>query len=208
MISKVFRFALCAAMASGSLLAQSGEQRPEETTTNPNYRLSVRDRIAISVFDEPELTHNQLIDAKGEIRVPLIGEFKVEGMTIREVERLLEQQYIEQLILRSPIVTLDVQTYSAKEVSVLGPGIARAGQVPFPPEIERIDIVELISMVGGFTPLANKKDVKVTRKMPDGSQTVLSINVEEKIEGRKKNRNPEIVYIYPGDLIYVREVFL
>ncbi|MCZ6671562.1 MAG: polysaccharide export protein, partial [Verrucomicrobia bacterium] len=128
-------------------------------TSDPNYRLSVRDRISISVFDEPGLTMAQGIDAKGEIRVPLINTFHVQGMTIREVEKMLEQQYVEQKYLRNPIVTIDILTYSPKEVSVLG-AISRPGQIPFPPEVEKIDIVELISIVGGFTPLAKSKDVR------------------------------------------------
>jgi polysaccharide biosynthesis/export protein len=179
-----------------------------ESSTNPNYRLSIRDRISIMVFDEPNLGMSQGIDAKGEIKVPLIGVYKVEGKTIREVESMLEEQYVAQQILRNPIVTVDVLNYSPKEVSVLGPGIARAGQIPFPPEVSKIDIVEVISMVGGFTPLANNKDVKVTRNLANGSEIVLSVNVGEMIEGRKKNKNTETVYIYPGDLIYIREDFI
>ena len=178
-------------------------------STNPNYRLSVRDRIEISVFDEPNLAHAQGIDAKGEIKLPLIGVFSVAGMTVRDVEKMLETQYVEQKILRNPIVNIDVLDYSPKEVSVLGPGIAQPGQIPFPPEIERIDIVEVISMSGGFTPLAKRKEVIITRDLPNGSQLRLPVNVEEMIEGRKKNKTTiETVYIYPGDLIFVDEVFL
>ncbi len=191
----------------GIFLSQSAFSQTQPEDINPNYRLSVRDRIAINVFDEPELAIAQGIDAKGEIKLPLIGTFRVEGMTIREVEKMLETQYIEQKILRSPIVTLDVLNYSPKEVSVLGT-VPRPGQIPFPAEIEKIDIVEIISMVGGFTPLSKKKDVKVTRTLPNGSQIVLTVNVEEMIEGRKKNKQTETVYIYPGDLIFVDEIWL
>lgn len=176
-------------------------------STNPNYRFSVRDRISITVFDEPDLAMAQGIDGKGEIRVPLIGVFHVEGMTIRDVEKMLETQYVEQKILRVPIVTLDVLTYSPKEVSILG-AVARPGKIPFPSEVEKIDIVEIISMVGGFTPLSKSKDVKVTRTLANGAQTVISVNVEEMIQGRMKNSNTPTTYIYPGDLIFVDEHFL
>lgn len=190
-----------------TLLVESLFSQARNEATNPNYRLSARDRISINVFDEPELAIAQGIDARGEIRLPLIGAFKIEGMTIREVEEMLESQYIEQKILRNPIVSLDVLTYSTKEVSVLG-AVPRPGQIPFPPEIEKIDIVEVISMVGGFTPLSKKKDVKVTRTLPNGSQILLSVNVEEMIEGKKKNKQTETTYIYPGDLIFVDEIWL
>ena len=174
--------------------------------TNPNYRLSIRDRIEISVFDEPNLATAQGIDASGEIKLPLIGVFEVAGMTVRDVEKMLEEQYVEQKFLRNPIVNIDVLDYSPKEISVLGPGIASSGQIPFPPEIERIDIVEIISMAGGFAPLAKKKAVQVTRDLPNGSVLKLEVNVEEMIEGRKNKKPVETVYIYPGDLIYVDEV--
>ena len=173
---------------------------------NPNYRLNSRDRIAITVFDEPDLSLQQGIDARGEIKVPMIGVFRVEGMTIREVEKMLEREYVDQKILRVPIVTLDVLAYAPKEVSVLG-AVARPGLVVFPPEVEKMDIVEVISMVGDFTPLAKSKDVKVTRTLADGTTTTLRVNVEEMIEG-KKGRVVARVYIYPGDQIFVEEHFL
>jgi protein involved in polysaccharide export with SLBB domain len=186
-------------------------QRPSQSNlegTSPNYRLSIRDRISVTVFDEANLAHAQGIDAKGEIKMPLLGVYSVAGLTVRDVEQLLETQYVEKKILRNPIVNIDVLVYSPKEISALGPGIARAGMISLPPEIERIDIVDLISMAGGFTPLAKRKAVIITRDLPNGSQLVLPVNVEEMIEGRKKNRKTETVYIYPGDLIYVDEVFL
>ena len=178
----------------------------ESNNLNPNYRLNTRDRIAITVFDEPDLTLQQGIDARGEIKVPMIGVFQVEGMTIREVEKMLEREYVEQKILRVPIVTLDVLAYAPKEVSVLG-AVARPGLVVFPPEVEKMDIVEVISMVGDFTPLAKSKDVKVTRTLANGTTTTLRVNVEEMIEG-KKGRTAPRVYIYPGDQIFVEEHFL
>ncbi len=200
-------FKILIALLISTLFAQSLLSQARSDATNPNYRLSVRDRISISVFDEPELAIAQGIDARGEIKLPLIGNFKIEGMTIREVEEMLESQYVTQKILRNPIVSLDVLTYSAKEVSVLG-SVPRPGQITFPPEIEKIDIVEVISMVGGFTPLSKKKDVKVTRTLPNGSQVLLTVNVEEMIEGKKKNKQTETTYIYPGDLIFVDEIWL
>lgn len=194
--------------SSGSHGQQLPNSSTSETSVNPNYRLSIRDRISIIVFDEPNLGMSQGIDARGEIKVPLIGVFKVENMTVREVEKMLEEEFVEQQILRNPIVTIDVLNYSPKEVSVLGPGISRSGQITFPPEIEKMDIVEVISMAGDFTPLANKKEVRVTRRLPNGSELVIPVNVAEMIEGRNKNKDTETMYIFPGDLIYVKETFL
>jgi protein involved in polysaccharide export with SLBB domain len=87
-------FMVCSSFAVGQ-----NERDITTDATNPNYRLSVRDRISITVFDEPNLAMAQGIDVKGEIRLPLIGTFSVAGMTIREVERLLEEKYVGKKIV-------------------------------------------------------------------------------------------------------------
>jgi protein involved in polysaccharide export with SLBB domain len=84
-------------------------QRPSQSNlegTSPNYRLSIRDRISVTVFDEANLAHAQGIDAKGEIKMPLLGVYSVAGLTVRDVEQLLETQYVEKKILRNPIVNI------------------------------------------------------------------------------------------------------
>jgi protein involved in polysaccharide export with SLBB domain len=52
----------------------SASSASSSAVTDPSYRLSTGDTIAITIFDEPELAATQTIARTGEVRIPLIGE--------------------------------------------------------------------------------------------------------------------------------------
>lgn len=64
-----------------------------------NSRIRNRDVLRIAVFDEPDLSSDQiLVDPEGFITFPLIGRVRVEGMTPGQVEHeiahLLQKDYL------------------------------------------------------------------------------------------------------------------
>lgn len=182
--------------------SQAGAQ--EELRSNQKYQLEIFDRVEVKVFEEPELGMAEGIDNNGKIRLPLIGEIKIAGLTVREAEQLLEQKFIADKILRRPLVTITVLNYTTKSVSVLG-AIARPGELEFPDQIEKLEIIKLISMVGGFTTYAKSKQVRITRSKDNGSQQVFYVDVEKLLKGDSNDQIEKSVFIYPGDLIYVDE---
>ena len=94
---------------------------PESETANaPEYRIGVLDVLSIRVFQEPELTFEQIgVTSAGTINFPFIGEMNVAGMTpvtlSREIEAGLGQRYI-----RDPQVVVGVVTSAAQRVTVDG----------------------------------------------------------------------------------------
>ncbi len=166
-----------------------------------NYRLSVRDQVEFEVFDE-DLSQTQRIDGSGQIRIPLLGNQAIAGMSVREAEDFIERLYVENRILRNPVVTIRVAEYAPKEVSIFG-AVARQGTQEFPIERNRMDIVEVVSRAGGFRDIARQDDVKVTRILENGDERTFSVDVEAMITGRRQS--PERFHVLPGDVIYVRE---
>ena len=77
-----------------------------------------------------------------------------------------------------------------------------------PPEVEAMNIVELISMSGGFTDIARKNKVYVTRTFynENGKQEpkTFEVDVEALARGAIQNRNDKF-WIYPEDQINVQE---
>lgn len=173
---------------------------PGPDAESGGYRLSVRDNIEMVIFDEPDLSVAQRIDGEGQIRVPLLGTIKVAGMTVREAEELIEKKYVEDRILKHPMATVRVVEYSVREVSVHG-AVASPGSLVFPPEVNSLDVIEVIAKSGGFLETADGKNVRLTRTKPDGSDEVLEINVEAMITGR--TRSNERILVYPGDVLFV-----
>ncbi len=173
--------------------------------TDPNYLLSTGDTITITVYNEPDLTVLQTIARSGEVRLPLIGEIILTGQSVREAERTLEKTYREREFLRKPVVNLVVTTYFPREVSVLG-AVRTPGTVIFPRDVTSLDIVEVITRVGGFLPISKAEAVTLTRRTPDGKETVTTIDLENTITGRHQAGRGRIdLKIYPGDRLWVPE---
>jgi len=181
--------------------AQAETEAPE----NGNYRLGRLDQIQITIFDEPDLSVAQRINGEGSVRIPLIGVVKISGLTIRKAEAAIEESYIDNEILKAPIVSIRVIDYAPKEISILG-AVGSPGKLPFPTESSSLDIVDVISKVGGFTQIARADSVRITRIGEDGREIIFTVNVESMITGRgRRSGEPARVPIYPGDVIWVPE---
>ncbi len=173
--------------------------------TDPSYQLSNGDEVAIIIWGENDVSASQRIDSKGIVRMPLIGEVNLSSKTVREAEKFLEQIFIDKKLLRQPMVTISVREYAAREVAVLG-AVNSPGKYRMPREAGSIEIVELITSLGGFKPTAKSDEVKVTRVDEAGIETVSTVNVESMITGRGASKNtPKSFLIYPGDRLYVPE---
>jgi polysaccharide export outer membrane protein len=185
--------------------ASSFGQDAAESPGNGNYRLGKLDQIQITIFDEPDLSVAQRISGEGTVRIPLIGELKLAGLPVRKAEGLIETSYVENQILKNPIVSIRVIDYAPKEISILG-AVGNPGKLPFPTEMTSLDIVDVISKVGGFTKVARADSVRITRIGEDGREIIFTVNVESMITGRgKRSGEPTRVPVYPGDVIWVPE---
>ncbi len=173
--------------------------------TDPSYRLSIGDAVSITVFHEPDLSSAQTIARTGEVRLPLIGEVILTGRSVREAERVLEQAYRDQQLLRKPVVTLVVTAYFPREVSVLG-AVRTPGTIIFPRDVTSLDIVEVITRVGGFVPVSKSEAVTITRRSADGKESIMTVDLEHTISGRRQSGRARADFpIYPGDRIWVPE---
>jgi len=173
--------------------------------TDPSYRLSAGDTVAIIVYNEGDLAISQTVGHGGEIRPYLIGEIYVAGKTVRETERVLEAAYRDRQFLKEPVVTVTVTSYSPREVSVLG-AVRAPGTVMFPRDITSLDLVDVIARVGGFLPVSKTDAVTVSRRDGDGKEKSQTYNLDDVVSGRRRaGRDRSDVAIYPGDRIWVPE---
>lgn len=133
----------------------------------------------------PEPTY--LVDIKGVAKFPMIGEIKVDGLTIRLAEELLQQSY--EAYYKDSFVILK---YVNKRVIVLG---APGGQV-IPLVNENIHLVEVLALAKGVDNLAKAQNIRVLR----GDQ-VLVADLST-IDGYIKHN----ILIEHGDVVYIEPV--
>lgn len=170
------------------------------------YRITRGDRLAVSVFNEADLTGgNHRVEARGTINLPLVGDVRVYGLTLSQAAETIENAYRDGRFLRDPQVTVTVEEYSARTVTVMGK-VKYPGRVNLPPE-QQWTIKDVITQVGGFDDTARGTDVKLTRTMPDGTQKIYSLDVQSALLGkeRAKTSTDASFIVEPDDSIYVPE---
>ena len=146
------------------------------------------------------------VDAKGTVNLPLVGEVRVYGQTLSQAERTIESAYMDGRYLRKPEVTVTVEEYSPREVSIQGQ-VKNPGRYQLPVEAT-ISVLDLVTKAGGFTDTAQGTAVRVTRMLPDGGTKVISIDVESLIKGKgnvKTNGEDSSLLLEPDDIVYVPE---
>ncbi len=185
--------------------AAPGSTVGSNDNTDPAYRLTAGDSVIVSVYGEPDMSATQRLDATGVLRLPMLGEVKVSQLSVREAEHLLEHLYRERELLKDPLVTVAVSNYALREVSVLG-AVRSPGNFQFPKEVTSLDIADVITRLGGFTPTAKSDAVSVIRRRPDGTEEVTTVDVERMISGRRRgDRSRRDFLVFPGDRIWVPE---
>ncbi len=170
--------------------------------TGEAYRLFPKDVVSFSVYGESDLSTTLRLSGQGVINLPLLGDVKIGGMTLAEAEAKISNSYIEREILVRPQITLQVNEYSKKEITMLGQ-ISKQGKIELPPETAKLNIVEAISAAGGFTRIARADNVRITRKDPvSGEEKVYTVDAESMIAGRSKEK---VFYVLPEDIIFIPE---
>jgi len=181
--------------------APSGASDPSRVVT---YRIATNDRLRVGVFQEPDLDIIGRIDAKGTINLHLLGSLKLSGLSIPEAERAIEAAYRDGRFLRSPQVTITVEEYAPREVTIQGQ-IKNPGRYPLPIE-QTMSVLELVTRAQGFTDTARGTAVAITRINADGSRQVFTVDVDSMIRGRNRSRTDESSFLLmPGDIVFVPE---
>lgn len=198
-------FALLAVVAWAAIAPSRADPDPASARMQA-YRIRSTDKLSIRVFQEDDLSTISRVDSKGTVNLPLVGEVRVYGQTLSEAERTIEAAYKDGRFLRNPEVTVAVEEYAPREVSIQGQ-VKNPGRYPLPVEAS-LTVVELVTKAGGFTDTAQGKEVRITRILPDGSTRVIILDVESLIKGRSDAKTTEensALLLEPDDIVYVPE---
>jgi len=167
------------------------------------HTLTLADRLRIAVYQEEDLTTLTRVDARGRVNLPLLGEIAIGGMTVTEAQTAVENAYKEGRFLRNPQVTINVEEYAVREVSVSGQ-VRNPGRYQLPNE-STYTLAELVTKAGGISDIGKGSAVTVTRILPDGTKKVFTIDVDSIIKGKKGANVDDTFLLQAGDNVYVPE---
>jgi polysaccharide export outer membrane protein len=153
------------------------------------------DKLELTIFfGSRESKATYTLDASGTMDVQYIGAVHAGGKVVNDIRAEIVER-LKDGYINDPIVSLTVVEVNSRKLSVLGQ-VARSGTIRFTPGMT---IVEAIAQSGGFSPMARKNMVKVTRFI-DGRKETYKIPVEMIGEGKRPN-----FPVMPGDEVFVPE---
>jgi polysaccharide export outer membrane protein len=151
-----------------------------------SYSLGAGDLIRISVFEEKDLSFDELlVGDRGVVSYPFLGEITVKGLSTKQ----LEQKIIDGLIgdyLINPRVTVAIMEY--RKFYVNGE-VEKPGGFAFQPGLS---VRQAISLAGGFTDRASKTNIFIVQD-DDPEQTSNQVSLNSPVT--------------PGDSVTVEQSF-
>jgi polysaccharide export outer membrane protein len=159
-----------------------------------DFAVGPEDIFDVRVFDEEKLSGTYQVAPDGSIKFPLIERITVSGMTPSQIEEELTRRLADGY-LQHPQVSVMIKEYRSKKVHVFG-AVRAPGTFVWN---EKMSIVEAVSKAGGFTALAKKNSVKVTRMKGEEVRTIFVA-----VEHIGKGKAPDFL-LRPGDKVFVDE---
>jgi polysaccharide export outer membrane protein len=114
-MKKCFLVLLSVGLLEAAVIARAvPAQDPQD-----GYRIGPQDVVAITVYNEADLSRRYTIEADGSFTFPLLGRIQAAGLTPRELEAELKRR-LDGRILKDPQVTVAVEEYRSQRVFVHG----------------------------------------------------------------------------------------
>lgn len=149
------------------------------------------DLVDLTVYDVPELVLKIRVDASGGVSLPLLGDLKLAGMTVRDSQKLIARELVVRQLVRVPQVSLLIEEYATQGITVYGevntPGVY--------PLIGPHRLYDAISAAGGLTMKAGRA-VTILHVGERDHPEVIALSNENSVGHAD-------VRIYPGDTIIV-----
>jgi protein involved in polysaccharide export with SLBB domain len=160
----------------------------QEVVDDPSYTLNTGDHVQVTVFEEPDLSIDAVLDDTGAISFPLLGELVVRGLTPRDLESRITEGLRGRFLINPRV---NVAIFEYRPFFVRGE-VASPGSFPFKPGLT---VEKAVSMAGGFTARASKSEFYIISDDSTDSET----------EARKSATLSSRVR--PGDVINIEQSF-
>jgi polysaccharide biosynthesis/export protein len=193
---------LCMAVAAGAETKQKTAVAEPASTNSPSlhqrfprYTLRSGDSFDLNFQFSPEFNQTLVVQPDGFVSLKEVGDAHVSGLTLPQVQELVEKKYSS--ILNRPVVSVTPKDLEKSYFIAMG-------QVAKPGKYELrgpITVTEAIAIAGGLAP-DRGKDSQVVLFRREGNMLAQGqvIDVKKLLKHRDLR---EDVYLHPGDLVYV-----
>jgi polysaccharide export outer membrane protein len=179
--------------------APSTQVAPAQQAATPSdYVIGVDDVLIVVFRREKDMTAEVVVRPDGKITLPLLNDIQAAGLTPSQLRDKVTEEG-KRFFEDDPAVTIVVKQINSRKVFITGQ-ISRPGPYPLG---ERMTVMQLISMAGGLTEYAKKKEIVIIREpaaRSGGRQQTFRFNYEDIQKLRNLSSNIELK---AGDTVIV-----
>jgi polysaccharide biosynthesis/export protein len=192
MVCFCFYLSGCATSTSSIVDAQAAAAQISQADQE-KYLLGPEDVIEVSVWKEPDMTKQLVVQPDGKVYYPLVGEIRASGKTVKQLQEEISKR-LEKFVTDASVTVILLKTLNYK--------IFVTGKVNKPGEFlvgRPTTVLQAISMAGGVTPFASPKNIKVVRKVA-GQDEVYNFDYKDVSKGMMLYQD---ITLQPGDVVVV-----
>ena len=158
----------------------------------PPYRFYPGDEMEVSLPTAPELSKTVIVQPDGRVSLPLIGSFMAADRTIPDLKAVLAEAYGAQLL--RPVVEITPKAAPLK--------VFVGGEVRNPGIYDLTgdgDALRAVIQAGDFVNSADRKQVIIVRRGPNGQGMVRTVNLQRGLKAGVS----DLVPLRRFDIVYV-----
>jgi polysaccharide biosynthesis/export protein len=171
-----------------------------------SIRIKALDQKLVEMFNPSTVSGQQSSSAEnlyfdgfsvndhGAIRIPVLGEVPVIGLTVEEIRIKIEKQLLEEYFRKEADIFVSVKMAGLRYTingEVALPGTKTLLQ-------DKVTILEAVANAGDITVTGDRKDIMIVRQYPQGTE-IHSIDLTSVLALQSP-----YYYIQPNDYIYVK----
>lgn len=158
------------------------------------YRIARGDELNLKFFYTPELNTIATVRSDGRIGIPLVGDLRVEGLSLAELSGTITERLASQV--RRPEVSINVQGASSQRVFI-GGEVTRAGVQPL---VGPLSVAQAVMVAEGLKDTARAGDVVLLRRGKGDERVVMHLNLAAALDGSDTTQD---VALQPYDVLVV-----
>jgi polysaccharide biosynthesis/export protein len=124
------------------------------------YVVGPNDTLAITVYEQPQLSGKFMVQPDGTFAFPLLGRVKVGGLSVQAIENDMRER-LARGYLKNPQVSVTVDQYRSQQIFIIGE-VRQPGSLQF---TGTMTMVEALARVGSMTDNAGTEAL-IVRQAP------------------------------------------
>jgi protein involved in polysaccharide export with SLBB domain len=159
------------------------------------YNLQIGDVVTVKFYFNPELDFDVQVRPDGNISLSLIGDVAAAGTNTQTLSGTITTAY--RTYLKQPNATVILKSASSHRVFV-------TGEVYMPGTFNLLGsetALSAVSLAGGLTDRASLKQVVLVRRLPDGSEPMVTVlDLKKALDGSDPRQDVKIAM---NDVVYI-----